>query len=482
MRVTCTVTLPLPVEEIVRRLEAAGFAAWVVGGAVRDSLLGREPRDWDVATSARPVEVLALFPQARPTGFRYGTVTVPAPELPGGGVEVTAFRSDGPYRDARHPVEVRFGADLQADLARRDFTMNALAFHPERGLIDPFGGAEDLARRRLRTVGDPGQRFREDALRMLRACRFCAEFRLQPVKQLLQAMRHHAPRLAAVSPERQRDELSQLLLSSDPRRGLRLLRVGGLLAHLLPALEAAYGLRQSRAHAYSVYTHTLKAVNATPPELALRLAALFHDLGKTETRAEDSDGQPLFPGHAQRSAELAAAALTRFAFPRALIEQVALLVREHMFHWTTADGPSALRRLLARVGPENLRALVTLRRADLLSLRPVVPGDHRLAVLDQLETAVNEVLASRPPIRRSDLALTGQDLMQTFRLSPGPLLGRLLDQLLLDVLEDPTRNTREALLKLAALHLNVGDEAAAKMGRVIQRQQDGAALPPGKDR
>ncbi|MDI6870492.1 MAG: HD domain-containing protein [Bacillota bacterium] len=474
--------LPPCVTDLLVRLESAGFAAWVVGGAVRDALVDRPGRDWDVATSARPEQVLALLPEARPTGLKYGTVTVPAPELEGGGVEVTTFRSDGAYVDGRHPVEVSFTADIEADLARRDFTINALAYHPEKGLFDPFGGAADLARRRLRTVGDPGERLREDALRLMRACRFCAEFRLRPAKEVLQAMRRHAPLLSAVSAERQRDELSKLLLAEDPRRGLRLLRVGGLLPGVLPSLAAAYGLRQSRVHAYSVYYHTLKAVAATPPDLVLRLAALFHDLGKTEARLEDSEGRLLFPGHARLSAEIAASTLHRLAYPRRLSELVVLLVREHMFHWTPKDGPAALRRLLARVGPENLQALVALRRADLLSLRPVIPDDHRLAVLEELEAAVQGLLASRPPVRRQDLALTGRDLMEAFHLPPGPAVGRLLDQLVEDVLDDPARNDRETLLRLAASHLDVGDEFSAQVGRVVQREKDGQPFPPGKNR
>lgn len=474
-------TLPPAVEEMINSLESAGYPAYLVGGAVRDALLGRPPRDWDVATAARPDEVLRLFPAARPTGLKYGTVTVPTPELEDG-VEVTTFRSDGAYLDARHPVDVTFAEDVRADLARRDFTLNALAYHPDRGLLDPFGGAEDLARRLFRTVGDPEERFREDALRLLRACRFCAELRLRPVKTLLWALREHAPLLAAVSAERQRDELAKLLLSEDPRRGLRLLRLGGLLPILLPALAATYGLRQSRAHAYSVYYHTLKTVAATPPDLALRLAALFHDLGKTGAQAEDPEGRPLFPGHARLSAELAATTLRRLAFPRALVERVTLLVTEHMFHWTPTDGPTGLRRLLARVGPENLEALAALRRADLLSLRPLIPGDHRLTVVADLEEAVREVLATRPPYRRKDLALSGRELMEALHLSPGPAVGRLLDRLLQHVLEDPARNTRETLIQLAASHLHVGYQPPSKVRRVVQGEEDGALPPPGKDR
>lgn len=471
-----------PIARLLGRLEAAGYPAWVVGGAVRDTLLGRSPHDWDIATLARPDQVLHLFPEARPTGLKYGTVTVLAPELDGGVIEVTTFRGDGAYLDGRHPAEISFTADLQSDLARRDFTINALAYHPEKGLCDPFGGAEDLARRKLRTVGAAEERFREDALRLLRACRFCAELRLRPVKEVLQALRHHAPGLAAVSAERRRDELAKLLVSEDPRRGLRLLRVGGLLPALLPALGAAYGLRQGQGHAYSVYTHTLVAVAATPPELALRLSALFHDLGKVEVRVEDPEGRPLFPGHAQLSADLAEEALRRLAFPRALVERVVLLVREHMFYWTPADGPAPLRRLLTRVGPENLKALVALRRADLLSLRPVVTGDRRLVFLNQLEEAVRRLLADRPPVRRTDLAVTGRDVMKSFGLAPGPAVGRLLEQLLADVLEDPALNDRDTLLRLAASHLGVGDQVSGEVGRVVQRDQDRNPFPPEEDR
>lgn len=448
---------PGEVLESLARLESAGFPAYVVGGAVRDTLLGRIPRDWDLATAATPAEVLRLFPTARPTGLPYGTVTVPIPGLPGGGIQITTFRSDGPYAGARRPIAVSFGGDLTADLRRRDFTVNALAWHPQRGLIDPFGGRDDLARRRLRAVGQPGERFREDALRMLRACRFCAELRLRPAKEVLCALRQLAPGLGAVSAERRRDELVKLLVSADPRRGLRLLRVSGLLPALLPELEEVYGLRQSAAHAYSVYTHTLKTVAATPPDLVLRLAALFHDLGKPKARVEAVAGRPLFPGHARLSAGLAEAALRRLAFPRALASRVVYLVGEHMFHWTPADGSPALRRMLSRMGPENLRALVALRRADLLSLRPLVPGDHRPEVLAQLENAVRDVLAAQPPVRRADLAVSGRDLVDKFNLEPGPAVGRLLGQLLEDVLEDPVNNRRERLLELAASHLDVAD-------------------------
>jgi putative nucleotidyltransferase with HDIG domain len=453
MRIGLTIELPSQLERILNRLESAGFAAWVVGGAVRDALLGRPTRDWDVATSAQPAQVLHLFPEARPTGLKYGTVTILAPELAGGGVEVTTYRIDGAYHDTRHPASVSFAADLTADLARRDFTVNALAWHPARGLVDPFDGAADLAARRLRTVGNPDERLREDALRLLRACRFCAEFRLRPEKALLVALRRHASLLNAVSPERQRDELAKLLVSADPRHGLRLCRVGGLLPILLPPLAAAYGLRQVRAHAYSVYYHTLKAVEASPPELALRLAALLHDLGKTEARAEDHDGRPLFPGHARLSAEVAATVLRRLVFPRALSERVVLLVAEHMFQWTPANGPAPLRRLLARMGPENLRALVTLRRADLWSMGPLVADDHRPEVISALTAALEQVLEERPPVRREDLAVTGRDLQEALRLTPGPAMGRLLGRLLDDVLEDPALNTREELLRLAANHL-----------------------------
>lgn len=480
MKINCAVLLPPQVEETLRHLEGGGFAAWVVGGAVRDSLLCREPRDWDVATSAHPEEVLRVFPSARPTGLEYGTVTVPV-EGWSDGVEVTTFRSDGPYLDGRHPSAVAFTEAVETDLARRDFTMNALAYHPARGLLDLYGGSLDLRLGRLRTVGDAGQRFREDALRSLRACRFAAELGLRPDKALLSAARATAPLFARISPERKRDELVKLLLAPDPARGLRLLRVSGLLPDLLPELTPTYGLRQSGKHAYSVWTHTLKVVGAVPAKPELRLAALFHDTGKPGTREEDPRGEPCFPGHDRRSAELAAGALRRLAFPRALVDQVSLLVAEHMFRWTPADGAAGLRRLLARVGPENLAALLAIRRADLLSLRPVTPGDHRLRLLEELATAVREVLASHPPYRRADLAVSGEDLIAAFHLKSGPVLGRLLDRLLDEILTDPALNTRDELLRRAALHLHVGDQPALEVGRIVEAGQDRPSVPPGKD-
>ncbi|MGE5509307.1 MAG: CCA tRNA nucleotidyltransferase [Chitinophagales bacterium] len=475
-------SIPQGVLMVIERLNAHGHPAFVVGGAVRDLLLQRSPKDWDVATAARPEEVLRLFPGARPTGLRYGTVTALDPEL--GGVEVTTFRTDGPYLDGRHPAAVTFAEGLEGDLARRDFTINALAYHPETGIIDHHGGLADLAHRRLDTVGDPASRFGEDALRMLRACRFAAELGFRPVKRVLAACRERAPLLGAVSSERQRDELTKLLVAPQARRGLQLLRVGGLLPVLLPELGDTYGLRQSHHHAYTVFSHTVRAVSLIAPVLPLRLVALFHDLGKVATRTEDASGAPLFPGHHRVSAEIAGRALRRLRFPGEVVERVVRLVERHMFHWTPAEGEAGLRRLLAEVGPDDLLALVALRRADLLAMRPLQPGDRRLTVLENLETAVSRVLAAAPPVRPTDLAVSGEDLMREFALPPGPAIGRLLKLLLAAVLDEPALNRRESLLDLARLSLGrvVADEAAGEVRGVVQSQKDGSAFPPSRHR
>lgn len=482
MGLTSPLSLPPPVTHLLTRLKEAGYSGYLVGGAVRDLLLGHTPKDWDVATSALPADLLRLFPGARPTGVRYGTVTLPEPAL--GGIEVTTFRADGPYLDGRHPASVSFAAQIDDDLARRDFTINALAYHPDEGLLDPHGGLTDLAHRRLDTVGDPVARFCEDALRMLRACRFAAELGFRPAKRVLAATRAQASRLAAVSPERQRDELAKLLVAADPGRGLHLLRVGGLLPVLLPELSATYGLRQSRYHAYSVFYHTVRAVALTPPDLLPRLAALCHDLGKAATLTHDAEGVPLFPGHHRVSAALAETILRRLRFPGTLVKQVGLLVERHMFRWTPQEGEAPLRRLLAELGPADLTALVALRRADLLAMRPLEPGDRRTIVLENLETAVGRVLAAKPPVRLADLAVSGEDLRRELQLEPGPPLGDLLNFLLQAVLDEPDLNQRESLLRLARLRLSsvVAEETAGQVGRVVEGKEHRSALPPGDDR
>lgn len=441
-----SIHLPPYVLTVLETLEDHGHEAWVVGGALRDTLLGKEPSDWDVATSAHPGEVKALFPHHLSFGEKFGTITV---VMEGHQVEVTTFRGEGGYRDRRHPEQLIFGVDLATDLQRRDFTINAMAWHPERGLYDPFGGWEDLQRRRIRAVGEAGERFQEDALRLLRAVRFAAQLGFRLEKETGRAIRRHCTLIRSISPERVREELTLLLLSPRPKRGVRLLWATGLLAELLPELLEGYGLVQNPFHAYSVYTHCLLTMAHTPADLPLRWAGLLHDIGKARTRTIDERGYVHFYGHDQVSAQLAEQILLRLRYPRRLVEQVALLIRNHMFRYTVETTDASLRRLILRVGKENIMDLVTLRRADAAAVGVPATRHHRQGEIAELEARLKALLAREELPSRHTLQVKGEDLMAAFGLSPGPLLGRLLDYLFEEVLSDPRLNQRETLLALA---------------------------------
>ncbi|MGE5576560.1 MAG: CCA tRNA nucleotidyltransferase [Syntrophothermus sp.] len=441
--------LPLPsdVQQILTWLNSDGFQAYVTGGAVRDLLLSRAPHDWDVATDALPQQVKALFPDHIPTGEKYGTITV---RTPARGVEVTTFRADGRYLDGRRPESVNFSRDLKADLARRDFTINAMALGPDGRLLDPFGGRADLAQGRIATVGNPKERFREDALRMLRAIRFAAELGFTPETSVKRAILEEGRLIANVSAERIRDELSRILLAPHLLYGLRLLRVTGLLARIIPELDAGFGVTQNKYHAYSVYTHSLLTAAAVPPVLALRLAALFHDIGKIPVKSKDPDGAVRFHGHEEASVELAKRLLIRLRYPSGLIDRVCLLIRHHMFSASPEIKDSTIRKLIARVGATNIHDLIRLRAADALaSGKKQGAGGRRMEDIDNFAERVEEILAGSAAFSLKDLAVNGRDLMHALGLPPGPKVGRLLEYLMGQVLDHPEKNTRETLLALA---------------------------------
>jgi len=440
--------LPAHVRSVIDRLAAAGHETVAVGGGVRDALLGRPVHGlWDLATAAVPDQVIALFPAAVPTGVEHGTVTLPDPA---GAIEVTSFRSDHGYSDARRPDRVTFGTSLAGDLLRRDFTVNALAYDPRAGtLLDATGGRADLAARRLRAVGDARARFREDALRPLRAARLAAvlEFTLEPsTRDALTAVADLVPRLSA---ERVRDELAKLLLAPRPSVGIGVLADSGLLALVLPELEACRGVRQNRHHRWDVYEHTLRAVDEAPPTPRLRWAALAHDLGKPVTRVVREDGEATFHGHALAGAEITDAMLERLRLPRAEREAIVLLVREHLFEYREEWSDAAVRRFVRRVGAEALPDLFALRVADAIATGADPP---RLDAIRALSERIERVLAARPPLSVRDLAIDGRDVMAALSLPPGPAIGRLLDRLLEEVLDDPAANERTRLLgRVAAL-------------------------------
>ncbi|NMB46600.1 MAG: CCA tRNA nucleotidyltransferase [Firmicutes bacterium] len=434
--------IPQAVRAICDTLKDNGYQAYLVGGAVRDSLRGEAPEDWDVATDALPTTVLSLFPKTIPTGIKYGTVTV---MLRGIAVEVTTFRSDGIYRDARHPEDVSFSTSIAEDLQRRDFTINAIAYDPEaRKFIDPFGGRRDLGRRLLRTVGDPQERFAEDALRMLRFFRFMATLRFRPHRRTLAAI--DPPRIRNVSSERIRDELSKLLLAKLPSKTLLTMHETGLLQEILPEVAQGDGITQGSFHRFDVLHHSLQALDSALPRLQLRWAALLHDAAKPMTRIEDADGIHFY-GHDVEGEKLTRAILTRLRYSRELTEKVALLVRWHMFPIHSRSTDKALRRFIRKVGKENVLDLMEIRRADILALGRQATWAG-WTHWETLRERLVEVMDSDATFAVSDLAVSGHDVMAALDLPPGPAVGAVLEWLLEKVLDDPQLNQRTRLLKL----------------------------------
>ena len=434
---------PESVMDVLRRLWASGHAAHVVGGSLRDVLLGREPDDWDLATDALPERVLALFPGAVYEN-RFGTVAVRAGDDV---IQITTFRSDHDYADHRRPHRVEFGDTIEVDLARRDFTINAMAWGsaaataPEAHLVDPHGGRGDLATGTIRAVGDPRLRFEEDALRMLRAVRFAATLGFGIEAGTLAAIQARAPLAAHLSGERVWAELVKLLAASVPSIGLRLLAATNLLDVVLPELAAQRGIPQNKIGGDDLWDHTVRTVDAVGPDRPIvRLAALLHDVGKPATMA---DGH--FHGHDAVGAELAAAILDRLRAPRAESDRVVDLVRHHMFTYDPAWGDAGIRRFIRRIGRAHLDPLFALREAD-----NVGSGLEREAHgLAELRARVANQLEGPVVLERGDLAVDGNELMAELGIAQGPALGRILDDLLERAIADPGINDRATLLAIA---------------------------------
>lgn len=448
--------VPQDVIAVLRGLRAAGKQAWLAGGAVRDLIReaeglyrGKPPEDFDVATDALPEQVTGLFPRVIPTGIQHGTVTV----LVGAHkVEVTTFRGEGAYLDGRRPSSVTFLGDIDGDLARRDFTINAIAWDPIDGVLrDPFGGVSDLRRHRLRAVGDALERFREDGLRPLRAVRFACTLRLALDPRTRRAIPQTLEVFGKVAQERVRDELVKLLVrGAPPSRGLRLLLATGLLARIIPELLEGVGFLQNRYHAYDVWRHTLRCLDFTPPDLVVRLAGLLHDVAKPRCAApkEGAEGEHTFYNHEKVGAALTAEILLRLRFPRREVERVALLVAEHNWHYQPEWSDGTVRRTLARIGPQELPALWALRRADLQARGRLV--EEGLANQREAEERFDRELKRAAALKITDLAIRGEDVMRALGLTPGPKVGQVLARLLERVMDDPELNTRDHLLRLSA--------------------------------
>jgi putative nucleotidyltransferase with HDIG domain len=439
--------------EAAAKFTRAGKQVFLVGGAVRDLLRGKPAKDWDLATNARPEEVIPLFRRVIPTGIKHGTVTV---RYKGHSLEVTAFRTEAGYSDGRRPDQIRYAASIEEDLSRRDFTMNAIALEiPSLRLVDPFDGQGDIKRRLIRCVGNPQERFAEDGLRPLRALRFAAQLGFDIDGPTLEAVPHVLSVSAKVSPERVRDEFDRIIASPSPSSALLLMEKTGLLALFFPELSQCRGIEQKGFHHFDVLDHSLLACdyaarNSAPQRV--RLAALFHDIGKPSTRRMGEDGVWTFYRHEAESVLLARRLMERLRYPNALIDQTAHLIGEHMFHYEPVWKDAAIRRFIVKAGEENLEDLYALRRADSYAAAGREPPADLLL---SLQERVRVALAQGRAFSLKDLAVAGADLM-AIGVKPGPRMGIILGELLETVLDDPAQNTREQLLKIAG-NLNRGN-------------------------
>jgi tRNA nucleotidyltransferase (CCA-adding enzyme) len=438
-------SIPEPVVELCRRIRAGGFEAWVVGGALRDTLLGRQAGDWDIATSARPQDVMRLFKRVIPTGLAHGTVSVLVKDQ---AYEITTLRGEGAYSDSRRPDAVFFVQDIEQDLARRDFTVNAIAYAVlDDRLIDPFDGLADLAARRLRTVGRAEERFGEDGLRVLRAARFVAtlEFDLDPGTEA--AIPGALGAFERVSKERVRDEWLKSMKAPRPSRAFEIMRSSGILSISCPELMTQVGCTQNRFHAYDVWNHSLACLDASAPEPLQRMAALLHDLGKPRTRElSDKTHDYTFYQHDRVGAELAEEWLRAYRFSNEECKQIVHLVRHHLICYSSEWTDAAVRRFVRRVGTDQIEALLALGRADVLGKGK--PVELELAALDELRARIEGAKASGAAFGTRDLAVSGHDVMQTLGVRPGPIIGRVLERLLERVLDEPSLNERATLLAL----------------------------------
>jgi tRNA nucleotidyltransferase (CCA-adding enzyme) len=457
--------IPKYAQDVTKALNEAGFEAFLVGGCVRDLLMKREPKDWDIATNAKPEEIVKTFPDGKyENGF--GTVMLPIKYLLEdtsektadlGVIEITTYRIESKYTDRRHPDEVKFAKTLEEDLGRRDFTINALALEisqnkkvdDEHRLIDLFEGQKDLENKVIRAVGEPSERFAEDALRMMRAVRFSVQLDFSIEEKTFLAIQKNANNLKYISKERIQDELQKIILSQKPARGMELLHKTGLLNHIIPEIEEGFNVTQSHHHYHgpykTVFKHLVASLEKCPSQkLEVRLASLLHDIGKPLTKKGEGE-DATFHNHEYAGAKIAKRILERLKFPRAVIDKTVLLVRNHMFYYNVDEvGEAGVRRVIRKVGLENINDLIDVRIADRLGSGVPKAVPYKLR---HFKFMVEKV--SQDPISVKQLKINGNDLMEKLKISPGPKIGTILDVLLAKVIEEPKLNEKETLLEIA---------------------------------
>lgn len=432
--------MPMAVKEIIHTLQENHYEAYAVGGCVRDSILGRVPNDWDITTSASPEEVKALFRRTIDTGIEHGTVTIMIDKE---GYEVTTYRIDGKYEDGRHPSEVTFTRELKEDLRRRDFTINAMAYNDEEGLVDIFGGIEDIHNKVIRCVGNPEERFSEDALRLMRAIRFAAQLGYTIEENTRDAIKTIAPNLAKISAERIQAELIKIMVSPNPgmmREAYKL----GLTKIFMPEFDLAMETEQRNPHhLYTVGEHSMVSVECIRSDKVLRLAMLMHDFGKPHCISVDEKGVHHYYGHPGKSEEIAREIMHRLKFDNDTLRKVCTLIRCH--DERIVPGVKYMRRAVARIGEDAFPALFDVQEADIRA-QSDYKREEKLAAVEANRRDYEEMIATKQCVSKANLAVTGKDLIDC-GMKPGKEIGQVLDAMLKDVIEEPGHNNKEYLLK-----------------------------------
>ncbi|MDP2926745.1 MAG: HD domain-containing protein [bacterium] len=475
--------IPKEVKSVINKLEKAGFEAYIVGGCARDFLQGREPNDWDVATSAKPEQIQEIFPENfYENRFLTVTIMTESKKPPLKEIEITTFRSEAKYSDKRHPDEVRFAKTLKEDLSRRDFTINAIALKLKSKktgaksyeVIDPFGGQTDLKKKTIRAVGNPDDRFSEDALRLMRAVRLATVLNFSLEEKTQAAIIQNAPLLKLISTERIRDEFIKIILSDRAADGLELLRQLSLLKYVVPELLEGVGCGQNKHHIYDCYEHNLFSLKYAAEKkfnLAVRLASLFHDIAKP--RVKKGEGlNSTFYNHEIVGARMTAKILERLRLPRDLSAKIIKLVRYHLFYYNVGEvGESSVRRLTRNVGPENMEELLQVRQADRIGSGVPKAEPYKLRHLKYIIEKV-----SRDPISAKMLKVDGHDVMKMLAVQPGPKIGQILDVLLGYVLEDPKKNKKIYLEKEIKKLGKLTTEELSSLAQKAEKEKEGIEI------
>ncbi len=466
-----TIKIPKEIKNILSKLEKKGFQSYLVGGCVRDLIQGNKPKDWDIATNAKPDEIIKIFPKSF-TNNEFGTVTVPD------NIEITPFRVEEKYTDKRHPDKVEWAKTIEEDLSRRDFTVNALALDSKGKIIDPFDGEKDLSKKIIKAVRNPEDRFSEDALRMMRAVRFASVLDFKIDSKTSQAIKKNALWLRAISKERIRDEFLKIIMSDKADEGIEMLRQLGLLKYIIPELEEGYKISQNKHHIYECYEHavlSLKYAAKKGYNFHVRLASLFHDIGKP--RAKRGQGtNATFYGHEVVGARMTSQIMERLRFSKKDIEKVVKLVRYHLFYYNVDEvTESSVRRLVRKVGPESMNELLEVRMADRIGSGCPKAEPYKLRHLRYIVEKV-----SQDPISVKMLKLDGKDIIDILKIKPGPKIGLILDILLGHVLAEPKNNKKAFLEKELKKLGRLSDKELASLAEKSRKERDKITMKEDK--